>query len=99
MICKQKAAELRCIQWNGDNLQEVKDFLGDAYNNFNDDIMNEEYKHTRMILQFKTHECFDYVYKGDYIIKTPLGDFYPCRKELFCRLYDVVDWENETTFI
>ena len=80
----KKPVEIEAKQFNGDNLQECIDFLGES-NHFV--VWNEN----GWTLFIKTLEGNMKVSLGDYIIKGIKGEYYPCKPDIFLDTYDIVD--------
>ena len=82
----KRRLEIEAIQWNGYNLQEIKDFTGNdanvKYNEIGGNVIVDLYIHT---LEGDMHAS-----KGDYIIKGIHGEFYPCKPDIFEETYKLV---------
>jgi len=95
---RKKPIVIEAIQWTGSNLNEIKEFVGEALIY---DIVDTAWKVgkgvPRVDMQIKTpegnHECS----KGDYIIKGIKGEFYPCKPDIFEATYEKVNDENTET--
>lgn len=81
--------EIEAIQWNGNNIQEIVNFVGDActidmlpYSNIDRPI------YTVII---RTLEGTMRAGIGDYIIRGAQGEFYPCKPDMFEQNYEVVE--------
>lgn len=82
------------IQWNGYNIDELKEFVGDAlivekkrYSlTWNDKMFS-----TISALYIKTLEGDMKVGMYDYIIKGICGEFYPCKRNIFDATYEEVE--------
>lgn len=83
-----KPVEIRAIQWTGSNIGDLKDFLGIR---FIDLFMwaNDEYGPG--YFKIKTLEGWMLASPGDYIIKGLLGEFYPCKPDVFNMKYRKVE--------
>jgi hypothetical protein len=76
---RKKQIVIDALIWNGENLQEVDDFLKQTTHGFtwNDESMFIETLEGKMTAQ-----------KGDYIIKGINGEFYPCKPDIFEKTYE-----------
>ena len=86
---------IEAIQWNGRNLKEIKDFVGESLEY---EIYDAAWRagtgtppQTHMAI--KTLEGEMQVSKGDYIIKGVHGEFYPCKPDIFAKTYELVEAE------
>ena len=92
MKYRKKPVVIDAIQWNGFNLQEIKDFVG---NDLQYDINDTAYQagKGRPVIYMKIHtiegdhECTI----GDFIIKGIKGEFYPCKPDIFEKTYEPVN--------
>ena len=78
MKYRKKPVEIEAIQWNGENVQEVKDFLKNKY------ILIRKNKN----LIIATLEGNMLAKSGDFIIKGVQGEFYPCKPDIFWQTYE-----------
>lgn len=76
---KTKPCEIEAIQWNGNNLEEIKRF---THYNIDWDYYN---------LYVDTLEGRMTASEGDYIIKGLRGEFYPCKPDVFEKKYEVIE--------
>jgi len=76
---RKKPTIIDAIQFNGENINDVKAFL-----DFNTVI---QYDKSFLI---KTLEGNMRVSPGDWVIKGVLGEFYPCKDEIFKLIYEEV---------
>ena len=93
---KKKPVIIKAVQWKGNNLDNIKEFVGDSLicrsmNNVlsvGDDSLIPE-------LEIKTLEGKHICSLGDYIIQGIKGEFYPCKPDIFkatyeeCSAYDI----------
>ena len=77
MKYKKKPVEIDAIQWTGDNKLEIFDFCNMSY------ISNQE-------LRIQTLEGSMIASVGDYIIKGVMGEFYPCKPDIFEMTYEKI---------
>lgn len=96
------------VRWDGLNLQEVKDFVGD---NLKYEIYDSAWQvgkgAPQVDMEIKTLEGDMKVTKGDYIIKGIKGEFYPCKPDIFDATYSKYEdektlysvWSNESGMV
>lgn len=90
MKYRKKPVVIEAIQWNGANLEELKNFVGSSL----DWGMVTLYGFTnKQMLRVVIHTLEgDHEAKvGDYIIKGVQGEFYPCKPEIFAKTYEAVE--------
>lgn len=75
---KKKPVIIEAIQWNGENLSEINEF-----------IKNEVENHESVLI-IPTLEGDMYASLNDYIIKGVNGEFYPCKPDIFDKTYEEV---------
>lgn len=96
MYYRKKPVVIEAIQWNGNNLAEVKEFVGDSldcefyYPSLKDGITRK----TLEAVKIKTLEGDMNASIGDYIIKGVDGEFYPCKPDIFEKTYEEVQSEE-----
>lgn len=79
MKYKKKPSTIEAIQYHKDKIGEALDFCSQMKY---DPESNEYY--------IQTLEGSMLVSEGDYIIKGVAGEFYPCKPDIFERIYDPV---------
>ncbi|WP_277048454.1 hypothetical protein [Solobacterium moorei] len=79
----KKPVVIEAVQWSGNNLNEILDFMKDKQPNYYED---DEKK----LLTIQTLEGNMIASVGDYIIKGVKGEFYPCKPDIFEQTYEVV---------
>ena len=82
---KKRPIPVRCLQWNGTNIQECKNFCGEA--------LQVDYPcldDTVVILTLKTLEGPMNVPMGAYLIQGVEGEFYACKESVFNTTYEWV---------
>lgn len=79
---RKKPVEIEAVQWTGDNLKEVVDFMGDASCKYSLSFMASP------VLVIHTLEGDHQARVGDYIIKGVHGEFYPCKPDIFEETYE-----------
>lgn len=83
MKYRKKPVTVEAVQWRGDNLDEVKEFVGQFL--LVDDILQRIY--------ISTLEGRMEAKLSDYVIKGVNGEFYPCKPTIFEKTYDRVEEE------
>ena len=83
MKYRKKPVVIEAVQWSGNNLNEILDFMKDKQPNYYED---DEQK----LLTIQTLEGNMIASDGDYIIKGVQGEFYPCKPDIFKQTYEVV---------
>lgn len=82
---RKRPIPVRCLKWDGTNLQECKDFCGQAlhvdYPTLDDSIV---------ILSLDTYEGTMVVPMNAYIIQGVEGEFYACKESVFNTTYEKV---------
>lgn len=78
---RKKPVMIEAIQWTGNNLEEIKDFMG-CY----------EYAKKNLIIHTLEGKMIAQV--NDWIIRGVQGEYYPCKPDIFEKTYEpVVDEE------
>lgn len=77
---RKRPLEIEAINYNGDNSQELCNFAGRFWMDWNADLKLERGIHTP--------EGFMRVNPGDWIIKGIKGEFYVCRPDIFELTYE-----------
>lgn len=83
---RKKPVETVAVQWTGDNADDVRAFMGDAY--------RDEFGPlgTHLITLTTVHGETAYARLGDWILPEPEpGRFYPCKPDIFAATYDLVE--------
>ena len=83
---RKKPIVIEAILFNGDNLKECRDYIGE-----------KNYDNTLNYPNIITSEGVMAVSKGDYIIKEPFDkdrQFYPCKPDIFKQTYEQVEEEG-----
>lgn len=81
MKYRKKPVVVEAVQWRGDNVDEVKEFVGQFL--LVDSILQRMY--------ISTLEGRMEVKLNDYIIKGVDREFYPCKPAVFEKTYDIVE--------
>ncbi len=92
MKYRKKPVEIEAVKWDGYNLMQIKDFVGES-------LICEIYDTAWRVgegpvmtdIQIKTLEGNMKVSQGDYIIKGVQGEFYPCKPDIFEQTYEKVE--------
>ena len=78
---RKKPVMIEAIQWTGNNLEEIKDFMG-------------YYEYAKKNLIIPTLEGKMIAQVNDWIIRGVQGEYYPCKPDIFEKTYEpVVDEE------
>ena len=87
MKFKKKPIVIDAVQWTGDNVSEILDFVGHR-----DIRMTNHTKNDIEVcdLYINTLEGPIHASEGDWIIKGTSGEFYPCRPDVFEEIYDPI---------
>lgn len=99
MKYRKKPVIVDCIQWTGENIDEVKGFVGNSLHVYMIDVSAPNGHETKTIMASISimklegeHSCRI----GDYIIKGVNGEFYPCKPDIFEQTYEKAEeQENE----
>ena len=85
---KTKPCEIEAIQWNGTNLEEIKEFVGESLIY---DIIDTAWQvgkgRPHVYMKIRTLEGDMKASEGDFIIKGLKGEFYPCKPDVFNQKY------------
>ena len=73
---RKKPVIIEAIQWDGKNLSEIDDFVGESIAN----------KGTTLIIHTLEGDMEASI--NDYIIKGVNGEFYPCKPDIFYKTYE-----------
>ena len=92
MKYRKKPVVIEAIKWDGLNLQEVKDFVGDSLDcEIYDSAWEVGVAAPVADMKIKTLEGNMQVNIDDYIIKGVQGEFYPCKPDIFEQTYEKVE--------
>lgn len=96
MKYRKKPVVVEAMQWTGLNLEEVKDFVGEALTY---DIIDDAWKvgkgRPHVFMKIKTLEGDMEVPEKDFIIKGVNGEFYPCKPDIFRKTYTPENAEDK----
>lgn len=95
MKYRKKPVVIEAIQWNGLNLKEIKDFVGESleYEIYDAAWIAGAGIPPQVHMVIKTLEGDHICTKGDFIIKGVNGEFYPCKPDIFEKTYELVEAE------
>lgn len=82
---KTKPCVIEAIQWTGDNVEEIKEYIGKSF--LGDPIIGSSHNHSILILTLEGIMCAS---ENDYIIKGLGGEFYPCKPDVFEKKYKLI---------
>ena len=85
MKFRAKPVIIEAIQWTGDNVLDVGDFLGNDNRNITWGIL-----HSKKSVSISTLGGIVIAYAGDWIVKGVQGEFYPRKPEIFEQTYEPV---------
>ena len=89
MKYRKKPVVVEAIQWNGNNLAEIRAFVGKnvSANTFVESFTRKE---LGSYINIETLEGIMTASIGDYIIKGVQGEFYPYKPDIFLETYEMV---------
>lgn len=91
MKYRKKPIVIEAVQWNGLNLEEIKEFVGkDLEYNILDTAWEVGKGAPNVLMKIHTLEGDMDVSKGDFVIKGVSGEFYPCKPDIFEKTYEMV---------
>lgn len=88
MKWRKRPVVVDAVQWTGDNIEEMRRFVGDAVIYSETDTKWEG--EPRTAIKVKTLEGVMDARIGDFIIKGVGGEFYPCKQDIFLLTYEQV---------
>lgn len=94
MKARKKPVEIECVQWDGNNLLEIRKFVGEC---LIENYIDIKYPFTNGItkslenIEICTLEGNHMCNINDYIIKGVHGEFYPCKPDIFKETYEIVE--------
>ena len=89
MKYRKKPVVIEAVQWNGLNLEEIKEFVGDSLiYEISDAAWKVGKGAPAVYMEIKTLEGNHKCSIGDYIIKGAQGEFYPCKPDIFMQTYE-----------
>lgn len=88
---RKKPVIIECVQWDGTNKKEIEEFCGkECIFELDTHAYDAGVAPPRWNLTIHTLEGDHFAIEGDYIIKGIKGEFYPCKKDIFLKTYDIV---------
>lgn len=81
MKFRKKPVVIEAVQWTGKNLDEINTFL--------DDGLGEELRENKPFT-IETLEGDHTCKVGDWVIRGIMGEFYPCKPDIFEQTYEPV---------
>ena len=92
MKYKKKPVVIEAVQWNGLNLEEIKEFVGESLiYEISDAAWKVGKGAPAVYMEIKTLEGTHICTESDYIIKGVQGEFYPCKPDIFMQTYELVE--------
>ena len=89
MKYRKKPVVIEAVQWNGLNLEEIKEFVGGSLiYEISDAAWKVGKGAPTVYMEIKTLEGNHVCTEGDYIIKGVQGEFYPCKPDIFKQTYE-----------
>lgn len=85
---RKRPVKVEAIPWTGTNLEEIKDFVGDALHYEVPPASNGVF--CPPVVSIQTYRGNMEVSQMDYIIRGVNGEFCPCKPDIFKRTYDFV---------
>ncbi len=79
---RNKITEKEAVQWTGENLQTMNDFMPSKF------VFGSPESEDELIIF--TLEGDHYAKIGDWIIKGLSGEFYPCKPDIFEKSYEII---------
>ena len=94
LTARTKPVTVKCVQWTGDNLEEVSDFLtssGETPKFWNTIVGTEGGSKEICVVTWETanHIRWD-ADEGDYLIKYNTSGCHVCKREEFIEKYEIV---------
>lgn len=84
----KKPLIIEAVRWVGDNFNEVRDFCPEA------SFLNDFKAPDNGYFIISTKEGKMSCSVGDYIIKGIVGEFYPCKSDIFEKTYQCIENDN-----
>lgn len=88
MKYKKKPIIIEAIQWTGENIDEVKNFIGNE-SHFNLAPIKACFNVSLKTIEIETLEGTMVASIGDYIINGVKGEYYPCKPDIFDQTYEL----------
>ena len=87
MRFRKKPVEIEAIQFNGNNTQEIEDFIGKRLRVQNLLVYGKDI----YSIDIETLEGIMRAEPNDWIIKGVKGEFYPCKPDIFEMFYEKIE--------
>lgn len=84
---RKKPVVIDAIQWDGDNINDCRDFLGESYGGY----YAERHLGGVAEITVLTLEGQHKASRGDFLIRGVHGEHYPCKPEIFEKTYEAVN--------
>ena len=85
----KKPVVISAVEWTGDNIEEIRNFCGDAADiEYHDAAWKVGKAPVYADLSLITLEGKMHASIGDYIIRGVQGEFYACKPDIFERTYE-----------
>lgn len=97
MKVKKKPVVVEALQWTGDNIGEIRSFVGNYLVEYRKDIrtpFNNTVVTVITNISIRTLEGEHIANIGDFIIKGVQGGFYPCKPDIFMETYDIINEDD-----
>ena len=90
----KKPVIVDAIQWTGDNINEIRDFVGESlveYKTETRQMFGNEVLIKTTDISINTLEGEHQASVDDYIIKGIRGEFCPCKPDIFRETYEIIE--------
>lgn len=95
MKVRKKPVIVEAMLWTGNNLHDIKQFVGKALCiNYVDVVTLTGIEKKISGIGIRTLEGDHIARIGDYIIKGVHGEFYPCKPDIFMETYEIVNEDD-----
>lgn len=89
---RKKPVEIDAILWDGENIQEVMEFMAPT-----EPVYMEGFSNADDLIGVETLEGRMIASKGDWILRGVKGELYPCKPDIFEATYSSADAEQPKT--
>lgn len=97
MRVRKKPIVVNALQWTGNNIKEIREFVGNSLIEYKTEI-RQMYGNEVLIkttgISIRTLEGEHIANIGDYIIKGVQGEFYPCKPDIFEETYEIINEDD-----
>ncbi len=87
---RKKPVEIQALQWTGENLEAVQEFVGQAAMVLPTALSEDRAIRIMTREDGPSDQVSHYASPGDWIIRGVAGEFYPCKPDIFEATYDRV---------